>query len=93
MTITVTNMRDSDIEVAINQWGDNGSTGYYTIHSGNKSGTWNRGSSRGFVMMVKDKDSITEIPYYVQHNSNVQVHEDKVMDGTHHLSNLNDCRR
>ena len=75
--IKVTNNASQQIKVAINKWGDEGSTTYYSKSQG-ESGTWDRSDDRGFVMMVK-KGGSTE-PYYVQHDSNIIVDKSQVTD-------------
>ncbi len=75
--IKVTNNASQKIRVSINKWGDSGDTTYFSINQG-ESGKWSRSDDRGFVMMVK-KGGATE-PYYVQHDSEIVVHSNRVTD-------------
>jgi hypothetical protein len=73
----VTNSSAREIKVAINHWGKDGSTDYFTIPSGGKE-SWDRSDERGFVMVVKKGGS--QLPYYIYFDSEIIVHDDKVTD-------------
>ncbi len=75
--IDVTNSSDQEIEVAINQWGDDGETGFFDISPGEKE-EWQRYDEKGFLMIVKKGGA--QRPYYVLHNSSIIVSNDKVTD-------------
>jgi hypothetical protein len=70
MSISVKNSANVEIHVAINQWGNDGDTSFFTINPG-KSETWDRSNDNGFVMAVKI--SGTQHPYYVLYNSSIDV--------------------
>lgn len=71
MSISVKNSARTEVEVAINKWGDDGKTGFFSIEP-EKSETWSRSDDRGFVMSLQI--SGTQRPYFVQHNSSIVVH-------------------
>lgn len=81
MSVSVTNLSSSQIEVAINEW-DGGNTSYFSINPG-KVEKWGREGMLGFVMSVKSK-GITA-PYFVTGVSKVIVHEDHISDNGEHL--------
>lgn len=61
-----------DIEVAINKWGTEGYTGFFTIHSNAPTPeTWDRSSDLGFVMAVRCQGEMAV--YYVLHNSSIEI--------------------
>ena len=49
--IKVLNLSGQKIEVAINQWGDDGGTGNFTIDD-KDSEHWSRSNRQGFVMVI-----------------------------------------
>ncbi|EPC01653.1 hypothetical protein L861_15320 [Litchfieldella anticariensis FP35 = DSM 16096] len=77
MTIQVTNNAQQEVEVAINEWGTGGDTSFFTLHQG-KSEKWDRVDERGFVMAVKHRGA--QRPYYVQHQSNINIYDHRVTD-------------
>jgi hypothetical protein len=77
MSIKVTNSASQEIKVAINIWGTDGSTDYFRLKVGSHD-TWDRTDERGFVMVVRKTAS--QLPYYVQPNSDIIVLDDKVTD-------------
>jgi len=78
MGITVTNNSSNKIEVAINKWGNDGDTSFFSIGKEKKE-TWDRSDSRGFVLSLKR--SGTQKPYYVQADSLIAVGNTDVKDG------------
>jgi len=64
--ITVYNHSGSKKEVAINHWGDSGSTKFYPIDD-DKSASWSRSDKMGYVMVVTDykEDRSTGSYWYV----------------------------
>lgn len=86
MSINVKNNSSNKIEVAINQWGDNGKTGYFPLDAG-KSDDWDRGDSRGFVLSLRQGG--TEKPYYVLADSNIVVANTEVRDNDKVISPIN----
>jgi hypothetical protein len=85
MSISVKNNSSNKIEVAINQWGNDGQTGYFAL-SVDESDTWNRGDSRGFVLSLRKGG--TEKPYYVQSDSSIVVGNTEVKDNGRVLTPL-----
>ncbi|KAA6167471.1 hypothetical protein F3K50_24770 [Pseudomonas marginalis] len=85
MSISVKNNSSNKIEVAINQWGDNGNTGYFAL-SVDGSDTWDRSDSRGFVLSLRKGG--TEKPYYVQSDSSITVGNTDVKDNGRVLTPL-----
>lgn len=77
MTITVKNDATQDVEVAINEWGTGGDTSFFKLQP-RQPDTWNRTDERGFVMVVKHMGG--QRPYYVQHQSNIIIYDDRVTD-------------
>ncbi|WP_299713449.1 hypothetical protein [uncultured Tenacibaculum sp.] len=75
--ITVSNQASKTIEVAINQWGTDGHTGFFSIKA-QQNETWGRGNENGFVMAVKNDNKTNR--YYVKANSNIVVYDKKVTD-------------
>jgi hypothetical protein len=73
----VTNNAQQQIEVAINQWGNDGDTSFFALDPGG-SDSWDRSDKRGFVMVVKKTGA--QRPYYIQYNSDIIVSDDKVTD-------------
>lgn len=68
MTINITNQSQLPIEVAINRYGKEGDTDYFTIAAfGDNS--WNRSDSRGYIMSVKNGGA--ETPYFVRFDSGI----------------------
>ena len=78
MGINVTNKSSNKIEVAINQWGNDGDTKFFSIDREKKE-SWNRADSRGFVLSLKRGG--TQKPYYVQADSSIVVGNTDVKDG------------
>lgn len=72
----VQNNTSGVIKVAVNKWGDSGSTTYYTKEK-NSSGSWSRSDSRGFVMMIERPNQQAR-PYYVLAKSYVEVWNNEV---------------
>ena len=85
MGISVKNNSSNKIEVAINQWGNDGQTGYFAL-SVDGSDTWNRSDSRGFVLSLRKRG--TEKPYYVQSDSSIVVGNTEVKDNGRILTPL-----
>jgi hypothetical protein len=77
MGITVTNNSSHTIEVAINQWGDDGDTRFFSIANG-KNESWDRSDGRGFVLSLQKNGA--QNPYYVQAGSNIKVDNNVVTD-------------
>ncbi|WP_030131237.1 hypothetical protein [Pseudomonas sp. QTF5] len=77
MGITVTNNSSHTIEVAINQWGDDGDTSFFSIANG-KNESWDRSDDRGFVLSLQKNGA--QYPYYVQASSNIKVDNNGVTD-------------
>lgn len=75
MSIKVTNNCSYEIQVAINQWGNNGDTGVFPIIPGN-SESWDRTDERGFIMIVEKVGA--KSPYYVNKGSEILVANDGV---------------
>ncbi len=77
MSITINNKNKQKAAVAINRWGDDGSTSFFDISTG-KTEEWDRTNSKGFVMSVKfgtgDHEKIK--PYYVLADSYIILNED-----------------
>ena len=74
MTIKVKNKSKHEVEVAVNQWGNDGNTSFFKLAIG-ASDTWNRTDNRGFVMYIKINGSQT--PYYVQADSEVVIQNEQ----------------
>ena len=72
--ITVYNDSSSKKDVAINHWGPDGSTNFYTI-DGSKSGSWTRTDNRGFIMVVTEhnKDRKYGSYWYVQIDKDIHI--------------------
>ncbi|WP_343605757.1 hypothetical protein [Fluviicola sp.] len=70
MSITVNNNTAEPIKVSINQWGNDGTTTYFTINPNGRE-SWNRTDNRGFVMYVSESHADFDGPYYVLAGSNV----------------------
>jgi hypothetical protein len=51
MGISVRNDTGHTIDVAINQWGDDAQTTFFTIKA-NETESWSRSDGRGFVMVI-----------------------------------------
>ncbi|MCB2254439.1 hypothetical protein KTQ74_21215 [Pseudomonas chlororaphis] len=85
MGIHVKNNTSNKIEVAINQWGNDGQTGYFPI-AVDQSDTWSRTDSRGFVLSLRKGG--TEKPYYVQSDSSIVVGISDVKDNGRVISPL-----
>lgn len=66
--IQVTNDLNKKISVAINQWGNDGSTKPYDIVS-NATETWDRTDQRGFIMTLETDDE--KDIYFVTCNSKI----------------------
>ncbi|AZD07608.1 MULTISPECIES: hypothetical protein [Pseudomonas] len=77
MGITVTNNSSNPIEVAINHWGSDGDTSFFSVGNG-KQETWDRSDSRGFVLSLKKNGA--QHPYYVQASSKIEVDNNAVKD-------------
>lgn len=78
MGIVVANESSGAIEVAINQWGGDGDTSFFSVSTGGKPESWDRTDQRGFVMALKKQGS--ERPYYVQSNSSIVVTAESVKE-------------
>lgn len=78
MSIQVHNASSQDIDVAINHWGKPGDCSYFCIKP-LKTEVWDRSDVRGFVMSLNRNGHA--LPYYVNHNSNIKVTDDEVLDG------------
>lgn len=85
MGISVKNNTSNKIEAAINQWGNDGKTGYFAI-AVDQSEKWNRSDSRGFVLALRKGG--TEKPYYVQSDSSIVVENSEVKDNGRIISPL-----
>ncbi len=73
MTITVSNASTVEIRVAINQWGSDGSTDFYTIGiSDNES--WNRSDPKGFLMVVRQSGH-ANTTYFVKADDQITIRE------------------
>jgi hypothetical protein len=83
--IKVTNSSSHSIKVAINHWGDDGQTGFFTVSSGGHE-TWGRSDVRGFVMSVNQGGNTT--PYYVLKDSNITVSDSSVTDGDNTIPSI-----
>jgi hypothetical protein len=80
MGISVTNSSGSgSIDVAINRWGADGSTDFFTINAG-KTETWDRTDKRGFVMSLQNRGH--RCPYFVLAGDTVDFN-----DGTVRINN------
>ncbi|UCZ84911.1 hypothetical protein LGQ10_00915 [Pseudomonas sp. L5B5] len=77
MGINVKNNSSNKIEVAINQWGNDGQTGYFSLGVA-QADNWSRSDSRGFVLSLRKGG--TEKPYYVQSDSSIVVENTDVKD-------------
>lgn len=56
--------------VAINQWGEDGQTGYFPVAPG-ETISWEREDERGFVMSVQEGGST--LPYFVAAGDNITL--------------------
>lgn len=66
MTVTAINHTQQRLDISVNQWGNDGSTGDYSVQpEGTES--WDRSDSRGFVMHVNDGSE--DYAYFVSANS------------------------
>ena len=73
MAIRVKNTNPASAEtfnVAINEWGSGGETGYFPVTPG-KTESWDRTDVRGFVMSVQE-GGLT-IPYFVAAGDNITL--------------------
>ncbi|AZC36573.1 MULTISPECIES: hypothetical protein [Pseudomonas] len=77
MGITVKNNSSNTIEVAVNHWGSDGDTSFFSIANG-KQESWDRSDSRGFVLSLKKNGA--QHPYYVQASSRIEVDNNAVKD-------------
>ncbi|AZD28836.1 hypothetical protein [Pseudomonas chlororaphis] len=77
MGINVTNNSSHTIEVAINHWGKDGDTRFFSIASGNHE-SWDRSDSRGFVLSLQKNGA--QNPYYAQASSDIKVDINGVTD-------------
>jgi hypothetical protein len=75
--IKVTNNSSDIIKVAINQWGEEGSTDFFSIES-NESDSWDRSSNLGYVMAIQRRGS--QATYYVLSDSEITVDDTSVKD-------------
>jgi len=80
--IKVNNTSGIKIDVAINHWGDDGSTGFYTIKDGD-SEQWARSNNLGFVMVITqhkvDREEGTY--WYVKADKEIYVRSLSEVDG------------
>lgn len=75
--VTVTNNTSSKVEVAVNQWGNDGDTNYFSIGSNGGKETWSRSDGRGFIMSLKYQGET--LPYYIFSDSNITIGSDGVI--------------
>tara|TARA_B110000240_G_scaffold163490_1_gene183467 strand:- start:250 stop:528 length:279 start_codon:yes stop_codon:yes gene_type:complete len=72
--ITVNNVNKDSMDVAINRWGSDGSTDFFTISSEEKE-TWDRTNGMGFVMVITNRgDSRNSGSYwFVKNNATITI--------------------
>ena len=72
--IKVKNESGMDIDVAINRWGSNGNTGFYSISDG-ETESWSRSNGMGFVLVVTvgGKKRETGTYWYVKAGTDLTV--------------------
>ncbi|KIG13273.1 hypothetical protein DB30_00368 [Enhygromyxa salina] len=70
------NNSSDTIQVAVSQWGNDGSTKFYEKKQG-QTGEWARDDSRGFLMAIRRPSG--EHRYFVMADSKVDVSDDAVV--------------
>jgi len=81
MAIQVINNTSAKIQIAINQWGNDGNTDFFNIKD-QGSESWDRTSELGFIMRVKNTNY--DGPWYVEKGVIITFNKDnepKVIGG------------
>ncbi len=88
--MNVTNNTSRTIEVAIDQWGTGGDTGFCTLEPGEK-GHWERTDERGFLMVLKRPAST--LTYFIQAYDEIIVDDNNVTDNGRVIHPIADAAR
>lgn len=77
MGIKVTNNTNESISACVNQWGNDGDTGYFSIAPG-ESEIWDRSAEKPFIMLIQKGGNVTA--YCVSSKSQIIVSTNGITD-------------